>query len=115
MVSKLAIAPVRLRLCGRDSGTIAERPRRRSQSFSWNSPREYGGEPPNPIIQGGGGGGASPKKKRFFCLTKMTSKFGRVSMLGALFWKRCNEAFFSGKGGRIQWMRGLARISTGKG
>ena len=30
----------------------SERTRKRSQSFSWNSPREYGWDPPNPIIQG---------------------------------------------------------------
>ena len=29
-----------------------ERPRKLSQSVSWNSPREYGWDPPNPIIQG---------------------------------------------------------------
>ena len=28
------------------------RPRKRSQSVSWNSPREYSWDPPNPIIQG---------------------------------------------------------------
>ena len=31
---------------------IPERARKRSQSVSWNSPREYGWDPPNPIIQG---------------------------------------------------------------
>ena len=31
---------------------IPERPRKRSQSVSWNSPREYGWDAPNPIIQG---------------------------------------------------------------
>ena len=29
-----------------------ERPRKRSQSVSWDSPREYGWDTPNPIIQG---------------------------------------------------------------
>ena len=36
----------------RNSGKNPERPRKRSQSFSWNSPREYGWDPPSPIIQG---------------------------------------------------------------
>ena len=31
---------------------IPERPRKRSQSVSWNSPREYGWDPPNTILQG---------------------------------------------------------------
>ena len=31
---------------------IPERPRKRSQSVSWNFPREYGWDAPNPIIQG---------------------------------------------------------------
>ena len=31
---------------------IPERPRKRSQSVSWNSRREYGWDAPNPIIQG---------------------------------------------------------------
>ena len=31
---------------------IPERPRKRSQSFSWNFPREYGWDAPSPIIQG---------------------------------------------------------------
>ena len=31
---------------------IPERPRKRSQSFSWNSPQKYGWDPPSPIIQG---------------------------------------------------------------
>ena len=31
---------------------IPERPRKRSQSVSWNSPREYGWDAPSPIIQG---------------------------------------------------------------
>ena len=31
---------------------IPERPRKRSQSVSWNSPREYGWDAPNAIIQG---------------------------------------------------------------
>ena len=47
-----AIPPVRLGLSGRNSGRIPERPRKRSPSVSWNSPREYGWDPPNPIIQG---------------------------------------------------------------
>ena len=47
-----AIPPVRLGLSGRNSGKIPERPRKRSQSVSWNFPREYGWDPPNPIIQG---------------------------------------------------------------
>ena len=33
-----AIPPARLRLSGRNSGKIPERPRKRSQSASWNSP-----------------------------------------------------------------------------
>ena len=44
--------PVRLGLSGRNSGRIPERPRKRSQSVSWNFPREYGWDAPNPIIQG---------------------------------------------------------------
>ena len=36
----------------RNSGKLPERPRKRSQNFSWNSPREYGWDPPNPIIPG---------------------------------------------------------------
>ena len=47
-----AIPPVRLGLSGRNSGKIPERPRKRSQSISWNFPREYGWDAPNPIIQG---------------------------------------------------------------
>ena len=47
-----SIPPVRLGLSGRNSGRIPERPRKRSQSVSWNSPREYGWDPPSPIIQG---------------------------------------------------------------
>ena len=47
-----AIPPVRLGLSGRNSGKIPERSRKRSQSFSWNSPCEYGWDPPRPIIQG---------------------------------------------------------------
>ena len=47
-----AIPPVRLALSGRNSGKIPERPRKRSQSVSWNSRREYGWDAPNPIIQG---------------------------------------------------------------
>ena len=31
---------------------IPERPRKRSQSVSWNFPREYGWDAPNPMIQG---------------------------------------------------------------
>ena len=31
---------------------IPERPRKRSQSVSWNFPREYGWDAPSPIIQG---------------------------------------------------------------
>ena len=30
---------------------IPERPRKRSESVSWNSPQEYGWDPPSPIIQ----------------------------------------------------------------
>ena len=45
---KWATPPVRLGL----SGKIPERPRKRSQSVSWNFPREYGWDAPNPIIQG---------------------------------------------------------------
>ena len=44
--------PVRLGLFGRNSGKIPERPRKRSQSVSWNIPREYGWDAPSPIIQG---------------------------------------------------------------
>ena len=44
-----AIPPVRLGLSGRNTGKIPERPRKRSQSFSWNSPQEYAWDPPNPI------------------------------------------------------------------
>ena len=47
-----AIPPVRLGLSGRNSGKTPERPRKRSQSVSWNSRREYGWDAPNPIIQG---------------------------------------------------------------
>ena len=47
-----AIPPVRLGLSRRNSGKIPERPRKRSQSVSWNSPREYGWDTPSPIIQG---------------------------------------------------------------
>ena len=47
-----ATPPVRLGLSGRNSGKIPERPRKRSQSVSWNFPREYGWDAPNPIIQG---------------------------------------------------------------
>ena len=43
-----ATPPIRLGL----SGKIPERPRKRSQSVSWNSPREYGWDPPSPTIQG---------------------------------------------------------------
>ena len=45
-----AIPPVRLGLSGRNSGKIPERPRKGSQSVSWNFPREYGWDAPNPII-----------------------------------------------------------------
>ena len=44
--------PVWLGLSGRNSGKIPERPRKRSQSVSWNFPREYGWDAPSPIIQG---------------------------------------------------------------
>ena len=47
-----AIPPVRLALSGRNSGKTPERPRKRSQSVSWNSRQEYGWDAPNPIIQG---------------------------------------------------------------
>ena len=47
-----ATPPVRPGLSGRNSGKIPERPRKRSQSVSGNSPREYGWDPPSPIIQG---------------------------------------------------------------
>ena len=47
-----AIPPVRLGLSGRNSGKTPERPRKRSQSISWNSRREYGWDAPSPIIQG---------------------------------------------------------------
>ena len=36
-----AMRPLRLGLSGRNSRKIPERPRKRSQSVSWNSPREY--------------------------------------------------------------------------
>ena len=42
----MATPPVRLGLSGRNSGKIPERPRKRSQSFSWNSPRNYSWETP---------------------------------------------------------------------
>ena len=35
---------------GRNSGKIPERPRKHSESVSWNSPRQYGWDAPNPII-----------------------------------------------------------------
>ena len=47
-----AIPPVRLVLSRRNSRKIPERPRKHSRSVSWNSPREYGWDPPNPIIHG---------------------------------------------------------------
>ena len=47
-----AIPPILLGRSGRNSRKIPERPRKGSESFSWNSPREYGWDPPNPIIQG---------------------------------------------------------------
>ena len=47
-----AVPPVRLGLSGRNSGKFPERPRKRSQSVSWNSPREYGWDAPNTLIQG---------------------------------------------------------------
>ena len=47
-----AIPPIWLALSGRNSRKIPERPWKRSQSVSWNSHREYGWDPPNPIIQG---------------------------------------------------------------
>ena len=43
---------VRLGLSGRISGKVPERPRKRSQSVSWNFPREYGWDAPKPVIQG---------------------------------------------------------------
>ena len=36
----------------KDSRKMPERARKRSQSFSWNSPREYGWDRPDPIIHG---------------------------------------------------------------
>ena len=36
----------------KNSRKSPERPRKRSQSVSWNSPQEYGWDPPSPIIQG---------------------------------------------------------------
>ena len=45
---KWAMPPVRLGLSGRNSGKIPERPRKRSHSVSWNSPREYGWGAPKP-------------------------------------------------------------------
>ena len=47
-----ATPPVQLGLSGRNSRKLPERPRKRSQSVSWNSPREYGWDPPKPLIQG---------------------------------------------------------------
>ena len=47
-----ATPPVRLGLSGGNSGKIPERPRKHSQSVSWNFPWEYGWDAPNPIIQG---------------------------------------------------------------
>ena len=47
-----ATPPVRLGLAGRNSGKIPERPRKCSQSVSWDSRREYGWDAPSPIIQG---------------------------------------------------------------
>ena len=41
-----AIPPVRLALSRRNSGKIPERPRKRSQSVSWNSPRENSWDAP---------------------------------------------------------------------
>ena len=41
-----AMPPVRLGLSGRNSGNIPGRPRKRSQSVSWNFPREYGWDAP---------------------------------------------------------------------
>ena len=58
---KWAIPPVRLGLSGRNSGKIPERPRKGSQSVSWNSPREYGWDAPSPIIQGISGFRAFPE------------------------------------------------------
>ena len=43
-----AIPPVRLGLSGRNSGNFPERPRKRSQSVSCKSSREYGWDPPKP-------------------------------------------------------------------
>ena len=43
--------PVRLGLSGGNSGNFPERPRKCSQSFSWNSSREHGWAP-NFVIQG---------------------------------------------------------------
>ena len=44
-----AIPRIRLGLSGRNSGEVPGRPRKRSQSASWNWPREYGWDPPSPI------------------------------------------------------------------
>ena len=52
-----ATPPVRLEL----SGKIPERPRKRSQSVSWTSPREYGWDAPSPIIQAFGASRAFPE------------------------------------------------------
>ena len=49
---KWATPLVRLGLSRGNSGKIPERPRKRSESFSWNFPQEYGWDPPSPIIQG---------------------------------------------------------------
>ena len=47
--SPLGTPPVRL---GTFWKKFRRKPRKRSQSFSWNSPREYGWDPPNPMILG---------------------------------------------------------------
>ena len=50
--TKVGHTPSTAGTSGRNSGKIPERPWKRSQSVSWNSPREYGWDPPNTIIQG---------------------------------------------------------------
>ena len=47
-----AIPQVQLGLSRRNSGKFPERPRKCSQSVSWNSPWEYSWDFPNPLIQG---------------------------------------------------------------
>ena len=48
LLSLIGHAPVRLGLSGGNSGKIPERPRKRSQSFSWNFPSRVQFGPPKP-------------------------------------------------------------------